>query len=385
MSTIITATAKDWLAALTFIAPAFGRRAAAPFLTCVRIAPLTGHLRGFNFEVGAETHLGEFQGEGRAPFLASYRELVDAIKLTTKGDRSALVTVSPGRDGDRFFATVDAAGYSIGISAHDPAEYPTADREKATSRIKVMGRDLKAAITRVGVAASKDDTLPILTGIQFVHEGSALTLLATDRYRLATDVVPTLGAGTKDPAAFLLKASLAAEAARRSVAAQEVAIEVIGNERVRFRLPGGILDSLLVDGDYPKIKSLFPYNPAGAFAIERAPLLAAARVAGSMVERNTPVVLHFTLEGVKLAFNMGLFGGSTSPLIKGGCVGPRPEEFQTAFNPAYLVPALAALDGELVRFSYTSAPNPVMLTEHEEGTAHKHLLMPVRLPSRVEL
>src|SRR5690606_23853463 len=41
------------------------------------------------------------------------------------------------------------------------------------------------AISQVTVAASKDDTLPLLTGVKVEISGETMTLMATDRYRLA--------------------------------------------------------------------------------------------------------------------------------------------------------------------------------------------------------
>src|SRR5699024_9338478 len=41
------------------------------------------------------------------------------------------------------------------------------------------------AIGQVTVAASKDDTLPLLTGVKVEISGETMTLMATDRYRLA--------------------------------------------------------------------------------------------------------------------------------------------------------------------------------------------------------
>ena len=49
-----------------------------------------------------------------------------------------------------------------------------------------VGADtLASAISQVAIAAGRDDTLPALTGIRIEISGDTLTLVATDRYRLA--------------------------------------------------------------------------------------------------------------------------------------------------------------------------------------------------------
>ena len=42
-----------------------------------------------------------------------------------------------------------------------------------------------AAVGQVSIAAGRDDTLPVLTGVRLEIEGEKITLAATDRYRLA--------------------------------------------------------------------------------------------------------------------------------------------------------------------------------------------------------
>ena len=54
----------------------------------------------------------------------------------------------------------------------------------------VDGGMLAAAIGQVAPAASRDDTLPMLTGVNIEVEGETMTLVATDRYRLAVRDLP---------------------------------------------------------------------------------------------------------------------------------------------------------------------------------------------------
>src|SRR5918994_634388 len=49
----------------------------------------------------------------------------------------------------------------------------------------VPGDVLAQAVQQVAVAAGRDDTLPMLTGIRLEIDGPRLTLAATDRFRLA--------------------------------------------------------------------------------------------------------------------------------------------------------------------------------------------------------
>ena len=62
------------------------------------------------------------------------------------------------------------------------------------------------------------------------------------------------------------------------------------------------------------------------------------------------------------------------------------EDITVAFNPGYLIEGLSVIETRFVRFSFTSAPKPAMLTaqaelEGEDSDDYRYLVMPVRLPN----
>src|SRR5262249_36850647 len=63
-------------------------------------------------------------------------------------------------------------------------DYPTLPEMPETAGTVEAG-PFAAAVAQVAVAAGRDDTLPMLTGVRVELEGEKLTLLATDRYRRA--------------------------------------------------------------------------------------------------------------------------------------------------------------------------------------------------------
>src|SRR5690606_5238282 len=66
-----------------------------------------------------------------------------------------------------------------------PAEdYPTLPALPARAGTVDAAR-FAAAVAQVAVAAGRDETLPMMTGVRMELNGSTLALLATDRYRLA--------------------------------------------------------------------------------------------------------------------------------------------------------------------------------------------------------
>ena len=63
-------------------------------------------------------------------------------------------------------------------------EYPALPEPPAPTGT-IDGGVLAVAAAQVGTAASRDDTLPMLTAVCLETDGETLTLAATDRYRLA--------------------------------------------------------------------------------------------------------------------------------------------------------------------------------------------------------
>ena len=84
------------------------------------------------------------------------------------------------------------------------------------------------AVAQTAVAAGRDDTLPMLTGIRVEIDGDELTLAATDRFRLAVRELTWMPEQTDLPAAVLVPARTLADAAK-----------TLGGAEVTIALPGG--------------------------------------------------------------------------------------------------------------------------------------------------
>lgn len=163
---------------------------------------------------------------------------------------------------------------------------------------------LRDVLTGCMVAAGKDDTLPTLTGVRFSWvDGCYVEAVATDRYRLALAETSTIG---QNDGAFLLSRVHGAELlkllpkpSRHDRDGVPVTVTVV-DRFVTFRidtLEGSLTrEYRLLDGDFPKYRSLIPSDddlsgsmPEG-FACNPAYM---ADVAKLPHERNTPVRWRF--------------------------------------------------------------------------------------------
>jgi DNA polymerase-3 subunit beta len=151
---------------------------------------------------------------------------------------------------------------------------------------------------------------------------------------------------------------------------------------IGFESGGRTTTSLLVDGDYPKIRSLFPDSTPIHATVQTQELVEAVRRVSLVAERNTPVRLAFTDGQLHLDAGTGE-DAQASEELEAQLSG---EDITVAFNPHYLVEGLSVIETKYVRFSFTTAPKPAMITaqadiDGEDQDDYRYLVMPVRLPN----
>ncbi|MBG6084702.1 DNA polymerase III subunit beta [Zhihengliuella flava] len=367
---------RDVLAeAVSWTARSLSQRPPSPVLAGILITAESGTvtLAGFDYEISARLEIpADVAEEGTilvsGKLLAEItRSLPQAqVTLETEGSK---VQVACGRS--RF-----------NLSTMPVTEYPDLPNLPDVAGV-VDGEAFAQAVSQVIVAASKDDTLPVLTGVKMEIEDDLITFLATDRYRLAMREVSwrphTPGISTS----ALVKAKTLSEVAKTLAGSGDLNIALSdGSDLIGFQSGNRRTTSLLVDGDYPKIRSLFPDNTPIHATVATQSLIEVVRRVSVVAERNTPVRLAFTDGQLTLDAGTGE-DAKAEESIEAHLDG---EDITVAFNPAYLSEGLNAFNSEFVRFSFTSAPKPAMLTaqdslEGSDSDAYRYLVMPVRLPN----
>ncbi|MEJ5914608.1 DNA polymerase III subunit beta [Pseudokineococcus sp. 1T1Z-3] len=336
-------------------------------------------LSGFDYEVSGRVEVAaEVEEPGRA--LVSGRLLAD-IARSLPGR-----PVEVASEGPRVTLTCGSSRFQLLTMPVE--EYPTLPQMPESSGV-VAGDVLTQAVGQVVVAASRDETLPILTGVRMEIEDDRLTLLATDRYRLALRELPWRPAFPGASTSALVRARTLSEVARSlgsgggdvTVALSDAAT---GTGLIGFEAGGRRTTSLLVDGEYPKVRSLFPTDSAVRAVVAREELVGAVRRVSLVAERNTPVRLSFSEGQVVLEAGAG-DDAQASEALPAEIDGALEDGLlQTAFNPAFLLDGLGALPTAHVRFSFTQPSKPAVLTGQDEADGehdlgYRYLLMPVRM------
>lgn len=339
---------------------------------------------GFDLEASTEVDLEVTAGaSGQA--LVSGRLLADITRALPP--HPVDVTV----DGSRLSIQCGSAKFTLPMMPVD--DYPKLPAMPTTAGT-VSGADFATAVAQVAVAAGRDDTLPMLTGVRLEIDGDKLTLAATDRYRLA---VRELSWNPNDPTAsaaqVLVPARTLADAAKSLAQSDTLTIALsaggAGEGIIGF---SGTTNSRasrattrLLDATFPPYRSLLPNEWASSAEIGVPGLVEAVKRVALVTERNAPVRMEFADGTVSLTAGGDDEGRAEEQLE----VSYDGEPITTAFNPQFLLDGLGALTSGTARMLFTSSTKPVVLRPADAGAAddgtggaaeYTYLIMPVRLP-----
>ncbi len=249
-----------------------------------------------------------------------------------------------------------------------------------------------AAVGQVALAAGRDDTLPVLTGVRIELEGDQLTFAATDRYRLAVRTMTWRPEEQGLSATALVPARTLSETAKALTGGAEVTLALsttgsgAGDGMIGFEGgPAGSLrrtTSRLLEGEFPKYRSLLPSESSATARVSTGVLVEAVKRVALVTTRNAPVRLGFSADGLVLEAGGADDAQATERLE---CAWEGGDPLQIAFNPAYLLDGLAAVDSDETTLSFTGPTRPAVLTGKADGDInpaladYRYLLMPVRL------
>jgi len=334
---------------------------------------------GFDLEASTEVELEVAAGApGQA--LVSGRLLADITRALPPHPVDVVV------DGSRLTITCGSAKFSLPTMPVD--DYPKLPAMPTTAGT-VNGAEFAAAVAQVAVAAGRDDTLPMLTGVRLEIDGDKLTLAATDRYRLA---VRELGWTPSNPGAadaqVLVPARTLADAAKSLAHSETLTIALSGGGA--GATGEGIIGfsgttngraarstTRLLDATFPPYRSLLPSEWASAAEIAVPGLVEAVKRVALVTDRNAPVRLEFADGAVSLTAGGDDEGRAEEQLE----VAFEGDPITTAFNPQFLLDGLGALSTGTARLQFTSSTKPVVLRpEAGDGADYTYLIMPVRLP-----
>ncbi|MGI5444416.1 DNA polymerase III subunit beta [Streptomyces sp. CA-243310] len=331
-------------------------------------------LSGFDYEVSARVSV-EADVEADGTVLVSGRLLADICRALPNRP------VEISTDGVR--ATVVCGSSRFTLHTLPVEEYPALP-QMPTATGTVPGEVFASAAAQVAIAAGRDDTLPVLTGVRIEIEGDRVTLASTDRYRFAVREFLWKPENPKASAVALVPAKTLLDTAKSLTSGDTVTLALSGSGAgeglIGFEGAGRRTTTRLLEGDLPKYRTLFPTEFNSIAVIETAPFVEAVKRVALVAERNTPVRLSFE-QGVLI-----LEAGSSDDAQAVERVDAKldGDDISIAFNPTFLLDGLSAIDSPVAQLSFTTSTKPALLSgrpaiDAEADEAYKYLIMPVRL------
>ncbi|RNL83320.1 DNA polymerase III subunit beta [Halostreptopolyspora alba] len=371
--------------AVSWTARALPARPAVPVLAGMRLELSEGssqlRLSGFDYEVSARAEV-EAEVAGSGAVLVSGRLLAEIVRTLP----SHPVDISA--DSARVLVTCGSARFTLlPLPIED---YPTLPEMPGTTG-SLPADAFTTAVRQVTPAASRDDTLPMLTGVYLSFSGDSLSLAATDRYRIAVRDLwwrpeyPDLVTSALVPARTL------AEIARSVVSGSNVGIALAtapkgagggrsgGEGMIGFENNGRRVTTRLIDGEFVTYESRFPAEFAARATVPRAALVEAVKRVALVADRNSPLRLSFSGREVLLEAGSGDDAQAREVLE----VSYEGDEMRIAFAPEFFLDGLGAVETDTARLDLTTPTKPAVISSVPSGEGepsdYRYLLMPLRV------
>ena len=340
----------------------------------------------FDYETSAQIHVtGAVADEGQA--LVSGRLLADISRsLPPK-------PVDITSDDTKVELICGSARFTL--QTLPVADYPSLPAmPEATGTVPSAA--FAQAVGQVVVAAGRDELLPVFTGVRVEIDDDTISLLATDRYRMALKELTWNPSKPQSSATALVPARVLSETSRSMTAGEEIMLSLsdggVGDGIIGFEGhgPAGLRQTTtrLLDGEFPKVRHIMDTAALMNVRVSAAEAIAAAKRVALVAERNTSLRMlmgdgFVTLEAA--TGDQAQASESIEAMIDQPGGGD-PTVTAAGFNPSYLLDALGAFDTPYVNFGFTAPSKPCQLTglatlDGNPLTDYRHVIMLMRLPT----
>lgn len=408
--------------AVAWVARALPSRPVVPVLSGLRLDAADGMLTlsCFDYELSATVRVEA--------------DIVEPGTALVPGRLLAEITRSlPGQPAE-FAADGDVVNLTCGSAEFSLVSLPLSDYPALPPTPPLAGMidggELAAATAQVLPAASRDDTLPMLTAVCLDMSGGSMTLAATDRYRLAVREVQWEPARPGLRAIALVPARTLADAARTMMAGEQVAVAFTPGDEppgpggrartgasastghpghdeprpvegmISFESRGRRLTGRLIAGEFIRYASRFPDGYSCRAEVPAGSFIEAVRRVSLVADRASPVRLTFSQGRVVVEAQTE----GRARAVETVTASFQGDEPGIAFNPQYLlegltaaaagpVPARTSADQQdtearqaTIRLEFTSPAKPALITGDAAGRgnppAFRYLVVPLRSPTR---
>jgi len=363
--------------AVSFAVKLLPQRTTLPILSGVllRAEGDTLTLSSFDYEVSAQTAItADIEEDGTV--------LVSGRLLSEIASRLPNAPVQFTTEDNKIAVRCGSARFTL--SSMPVEEYPSLPVVDGPAGV-LPGDAFSDAVGQVSVAASRDDVTPVITGVQLEIAENRLSLVATDRYRVAVREIDWESSAVAEGVTALVPARTLSELGKIFGHSAQIEVTIVtGGDRelIAFSADKKTVTSLLIKGNFPPVKRLFPETVDNYAVMNTAELIEATRRVALVLERDAALRYSFSVDGLTLEA-IGSENAQASETIDAHLVGG---DTVVSLKPQFLIDGLAAVHSEFVRISFTKTdnpnkPGPVLITSQSSkdqpgADNYRYLLQP---------
>ncbi|NLM42579.1 MAG: DNA polymerase III subunit beta [Clostridiales bacterium] len=255
----------------------------------------------------------------------------------------------------------------LSLSAEEFPELPNVGREQG---ISLTNSTFKEMIKQTIFAVSNDEIRPILTGVLMEVDGSTVTMVALDGFRMAVRVASALNDQNFKaviPGKTLLEIS-------KILDESEDPVNIfISRNQILFHIGNTTVVSRLLEGEFINYKQLLPTEYKTKITINKNNFMNACdRAALFARESNNSIKLEIYEDTMSIKSNSE--HGDVHEEISISKTG---EDIEIAFNPRYLMDALKVINNDEITVEFTTSVSPSIIKPLKDQE-FLYLVLPVR-------
>ncbi|HET7771266.1 MAG TPA: DNA polymerase III subunit beta [Chloroflexota bacterium] len=370
---------------LAIVSRAVGGRTTLPVLNNVLLASDGDRLKlsATNLEIGITTWVaGGVEAEGQLTVPA--RLLTDFVNSLPGGQSVAL------EGNARSHALhVKAGRYTANIKGIDADEFPPIPSAEDRPTIKLSARLLKEMIGQVAFSAARDESRPVLAGVNLKVDESKLVMAAADGFRLSLREAE-LERGLPEQLDIIVPARALTELARLlGDGDEDVEVTVTANRtQILFKVRGAggeggdvNLVSRLLEGQFPDLLRVVPKTHTTRVEVKRGEFMTATKIAALFARDSANVVRLEITPGAEGGLTPGKIALSANAAEVGDNHGEldasvEGEETYISFSSEFLADVLGVLPNDDIALELTGPLSPAIV--RGLGLAdYTHVIMPM--------
>ncbi|MFT8562227.1 MULTISPECIES: DNA polymerase III subunit beta [Liquorilactobacillus] len=273
--------------------------------------------------------------------------------------------------------TILSGPASFTVNGLDAVEYPHLPEVESSQQLTLPADLFKKVINQTTIAASDQESRPILTGVHLMIDQQQLTAVATDSHRLSQRKIPL----ENETAAYdIIVPSRSLTELARMLPDSTAKIELrISENQILCSFSQTVFYSRLLEGNYPDTTQLIPQTSETELEVNAVEFLAAIERASLLSHEGNYNIVKLSLDPerqtAQIFGNTPEIGNVEEKLKFQNLTG---KNLEISFNPDYMKDALRSFGQSTVKIDFTQPLRSFTLVPSENQTDFVQLITPVR-------